>query len=137
MAKISNEGARMSNADVARRTALAAADSAVLATFKTAHGAAFSVRERSLLDVWGAFSVAAATATFELMYFAQDDSLVENTSIEPIISRTYTLTAGSSQDSAGAFLSPPQQVAIPGWPLARIKLLSISAGSVDLFAGDR
>jgi len=110
MAKISNEGQRMSNADAARRSAISAADSAVLATFKAAHGAAFSVRSRSLLDVWGAFSGAAATATFELMFFAQDDDLTENTAIEPLVSRVFTLTAGTSENSAGKFLSPPQQV---------------------------
>ena len=134
MAEISLEGARMVAADTPRRTNLSAADSVVLATFKTAHGAAFSVRSRSTVEVWAAFDTGGATATFEALFFARNAD-GEITTIDPIVSKTFTLTAKTSENIAGEFLSKYETVIVPGWPLCRLKLLSISAGTLDLYGG--
>jgi hypothetical protein len=120
---------RILGASQARRTALAAADSAVLATFKTAHGAAFDCEDRSAILLWNKYDTAARTGSVRVVWFDSTDAFVGFTDAENL-----NATPKDDGNLSRPFVSP--QVLVPnlGFPKFRLFLESLSGGTVDLFA---
>lgn len=123
------------------RDALSSPDNAALATFKAAHdaddaGGGIDLTGRSAVLARGIFTNSGASAVVRWYFYAKDANGDEDTTKDPIAGVDLTLTAKEGTNGASEYVGDTQADATLGFPIGRLKLISISAGSVDLYAGD-
>lgn len=122
-------GNGMQGGETARRSAVAAADSDVLATFEAASGVnAESIREASTFTLWAVLDTGAATATVRPYYYDADDNFLFPGALA-------TINALTNEDAATEFLSEKKTYPALGNTSVRLHLESISAGTLDLYMG--
>lgn len=129
MTEVSSNPGRILNALAPRRAALSAADNSDLATFKEAHGAAYSCENLSYLKIRGIFNTVSKNAVVRVLFFSDDTLDLKVDQAEEI-----TLTATSERDEADEYCSESFRVPTEGHAAFRLRLISISGGEVDLYA---
>ena len=126
------------------RDGLSSADSATLATFKTAHdadeaGGAIDVSDRQLVFLKAIFSAASQTCGVRVYLFHADpETGAEDAAREPYITEEITLTGTDRLDSNSEYLSELEKIEADDFSLVRVALTTAPAsGTVDLYLGSR
>lgn len=115
----------------AYRTGLTAADSTAMDTFLAAETTTVKVFGSDEIWARGTFSVAGATAVVRLVLTDDDDGLMW-------MSEEITLTATALRLTAtGRYIDAGALKANVGATQARLMVISVSAGNVDLYLGHR